>query len=54
MLKWLGGSSAAGGSGGSNGVDSLTHVGKVFTVNEYRVIVEELIAEGKLNRQVVY
>ena len=44
MLKWLG--SSAG--GGTNGTDNLTHVGKVFTVNEYQVVVEELIAEGGL------
>ena len=49
MLKWLGG---AGGNsvnaGGGNGGDNLTHVGKVFNVNEYQVVVEELIAEGRL------
>lgn len=45
MLKWLGGSSAAS-SGGNGIVDNLTHVGKVFNVNEYQVVVEELIAEG--------
>lgn len=47
MLKWLGGSSAAAGSSGGNGVDSLTHIGKTFTVGEFQVVVEELIAEGK-------
>lgn len=51
MLKWLGGGSGSGagaGSGSGNGADiNLTHVGKVFTVNEYQVTVEELIAEGK-------
>lgn len=48
MLKWLGGGGGAGGSnGGGNGGDaSFTHVGKVFTVNDYQVVVEELIAEG--------
>lgn len=48
MLKWLGGGSGA--AGGGNGVDNLTHIGKVFTVNEYQVVVEELIAEGRLAR----
>ena len=53
MLKWLGGggntsSGASGSSGGGNGSDNFTHVGKVFTVNEYQVVVEELIAEGRL------
>ncbi len=50
MLKWFGG----GGGGSSshannngNGGDNLTHVGKVFIVNEHQVVVEELIAEGK-------
>ena len=49
MLKWLGGgTSSAGASSNSsgNGTDNLTHVGKVFTVNEHQVVVEELIAEG--------
>ena len=52
MLKWLGGGSSASNNAGQNsnnggGTDSFTHVGKVFIVNEYHVVVEELIAEGK-------
>lgn len=48
MLKWLGGggNSVAGSNGGSGADMNLTHVGKVFNVNEYQVVVEELIAEG--------
>ncbi len=49
MLRWLGGSTSSAGAGSNssgNGTDNLTHVGKVFTVNEYQVVVEELIAEG--------
>lgn len=49
MLKWLGGSSSTAGGGSGNGGDTFTHVGKVFTVNEYQVVVEELIAEGSIN-----
>lgn len=46
MLKWLGGTSS---NHADNGSDSgMTHIGKVFNVNEYQVVVEELIAEGKL------
>jgi hypothetical protein len=44
MLKWLGGGSST--AGGGSGSDNLTHVGKVFNVDEYQVVVEELIAEG--------
>lgn len=49
MLKWLGGGTSSAGvsSSGSNGAENMTHVGKVFTVNEYQVVVEELIAEGE-------
>ena len=49
MLKWLGGganTASASSIGGGNGTDNLTHVGKVFTINEYQVVVEEMIAEG--------
>lgn len=46
MLKWLSGG-GGGGAGNGNGLDNLTHVGKVFCVNEYQVVVEELIAEGE-------
>lgn len=53
MLKWLGGGGSAAGGGGSNGNDNLTHVGKVFTVNDYQVVVEELIAEGNWPNGVV-
>ena len=38
MLKWF--------SGGSSSRSRSSHVGKVFHVNEYRVIVEDVIAEG--------
>ena len=47
MLKWLGGNSGA--NGGNGTFDNLTHVGKVFFVNEYQVVVEEVIAEGELS-----
>ena len=49
MLKWLGGGSSASnanGASGGGGDVNLTHVGKVFHVNDYQVVVEELIAEG--------
>lgn len=48
MLKWLGGGSTsnAGANSGSGAFDGLTHVGKMYSVNEYQVVVEEVIAEG--------
>lgn len=49
MLRWLGGGTSSAGpssSSSGNGTDNLTHVGKTFTINEFQVVVEELIAEG--------
>ena len=50
MLKWLGGGGGPG-SGGNGAADSFTHVGKVFNVNDYQVVVEELIAEGESEKK---
>jgi len=46
MLKWLSGSSSSGASNNGGNFDNLTHVGKMYTINQCQVVVEEVIAEG--------